>query len=337
MNDDLMGLARDCLRGTIVAAPGKKLVVADLANIEGRVAAWVTGEAWKVQAFRDYDGGVGPDLYKLSYARAFDVPLEAVGDAYERQIGKVMELMLQYEGGVGAFVTGSETYSIDLDEMARRALPALPQGAVGEARDFLRWLRDMNGNTYELSDDAFVACDAIKRVWRAKHPKLSAIWKDLQGCCVAAIHNPGVYFDVNEHLRVRFSGAWLRIFLPSGRVLCYPSPRVFESHGRESINFMGVDQFTKQWRRVKSYGGKLFENCIQSLARDVLADNMPLVEEAGMPIVLSVHDELITEVDDHRRDLTGDRLGELMSHVPDWATGLPLAAKGFETFVYEKR
>lgn len=261
VTDDLMGLARDCLRGTIIAPPGKKLVVADLANIEGRKGAWVAGEAWKLQAFRDYDAGVGPDLYKLAYARAFDVRTEDVDDN-ARQVGKVMELMLQYEGGVGAFVTGAGTYSINLDEMAQRALPAMPKWAVDEARDFLKWVRDMKGNTYDLSDDAFIACDAIKRLWRRNHPKLSALWKTLQGCCVAAIHNPGVDFTVNEHIKVRFAGAWLRIFLPSGRVLCYPSPRVFESHGKETFSFMGVDSFTKQWRRIKTYGGKLFENCL---------------------------------------------------------------------------
>lgn len=81
----------------------------------------------------------------------------------------------------------------------------------------------------------------------------------------------------------------------------------------------------------------IVHNCIQALARDVLADSMPAVEAAGLPIVLSVHDELICEVDEDRDDLNGALLGEIMSRTPAWAPGLPLAAKGFDTLVYEKR
>ena len=125
----VMELCSNAIRGVIVAPPGKKLVVADLANIEGRMAAWLAGEAWKLQAFLDYDAGTGPDLYKVAYAKAFNIRPEDVTKP-QRQIGKVMELMLQYEGGVGAFLTGAAAYAIDLDAMAQAALPNIPDDVL---------------------------------------------------------------------------------------------------------------------------------------------------------------------------------------------------------------
>lgn len=328
--DNVMSVAGSAVRGAIVAAPGKKLVVSDLANIEGRDAAWLAGEAWKLRAFEAYDAGTGPDLYKLAYSKSFNVTPDTVTKP-QRQIGKVMELMLQYEGGVGAYLTGALTYGIDLEEMAEDAYILLPADLRTEAEGFLQWCRDQKRNTFGLTDKAFIVCDSFKRGWRGGHPAIAGYWRELADEVREAIRHPGVTLTCRK-LKVRRDGAWLRIGLPSGRALCYPSPQVDETG---QISYMGVNQYTRQWCRLKTYGGKLFENVCQAVARDVMAHNMPAIEAAGYQIVLTVHDEVITEAPDSP-DFNPDHLGTLLAAAPPWAADMPLAAGGFEDYRYRK-
>jgi DNA polymerase len=318
------------VRGCLVPAPGKKFVVSDLANIEGRDAAWLAGEDWKLKAFAAYDAGTGPDLYRLAYGRAFQVAPELVTKP-QRQIGKVMELMLQYEGGVGAYLTGALTYGIDLEEMAEQAYILLPADLRTEAEGFLRWTRDQRRNTFGLSDKAFVVCDAFKRGWRRGHPAIAGYWSDLAEAVREAIGAPGVTITCRR-LRMRRDGAWLRIVLPSGRALCYPSPQV-DAGGQ--ISYMGVNQYSRKWQRLKTYGGKLFENICQAVARDVMAWNMPAIEAAGYQIVLTCHDEVITEAP-NSDDFNPDHLATLLAATPSWAAGMPLSADGFQAARYRK-
>jgi DNA polymerase len=146
-----------------------------------------------------------------------------------------------------------------------------------------------------------------------------------------AILTPGNAF-ICRKLVIDRVGNWLRIKLPSGRFLCYPSPKVDE-HGQ--ISYMGVNQYTRKWERVKTYGGKLFENITQAASRDVMGGNMPLIESKGYAIVLTVHDEVITEAPD-LPEFNAEGLGALLATVPPWAPGLPLAAGGFEAYRYKK-
>lgn len=328
--DNVMELTSSAIRGCIVAPEGKKLVVADLSNIEGRMLAWLAGEDWKLQAFRDFDAGTGPDLYNLAYARAFNVSPDNVSKD-QRQIGKVQELMLGYEGGVGAYITGASTYGIDLEAMAEQAFATLPSNILSEANSALAWTKLNNRPTFDLSDRAWLVCDSFKRLWRYSNPAIAAFWPALQAAAVAAVQRPGVTFDCRM-LKLRRDGAWLRIRLPSGRSLCYPSPQV-DADGK--LSYMGINQYSRKWSRTKTYGGKLAENVTQAASRDVLAANMPAIEQAGYQIVLTVHDEDITEAPD-LDEFNAGHLAALMARNPSWADGLPLAAAGFEAYRYRK-
>lgn len=326
----VMSLASNAIRGVLVPAPGKKFVVADLSNIEGRVCAWLAGEHWKLQAFRDYDNGTGPDLYKLSYARPFKIKPEDV-DKFQRQIGKVMELMLQYAGGVGAFVTGANAYGIDLENLADRALESIPKDILDEAQNMWEWA-GKEKRRLGLSEKVFVVCDALKRMWRRAHPAIVNYWASVEeGVKGAASASSSGHGTRVGHMEYHRNGAWTRIVMPSGRSLCYPSMRLDD----KGLSYSGINPFSRQWGRVSTYSGKLVENITQATARDVLAYGIINAEKAGHPVVLHAHDELICEVPDSD-EFTAERLSELMTTNMPWCDGLPLAAAGFECLRYRK-
>lgn len=288
----VMSRLADSIRGCIIAPPGRKLVVADLSNIEGRVLAWLAKEQWKIQAFEAYDRGAGPDLYKLAYAKSFGKPAENVTKD-ERQIGKVQELACGYQGGLGAFNTMSSAYGLT------------------------------------FSDDRV---NEIVRAWRHAHAKTVSLWYEAEELAILATSSPGETFGVaSGRLSFTRSKGWLRMLLPSGRSLCYPSPKVEDG----KLSYMGIDQYTRKWDRLPTYGGKLIENATQAAARDVLARGMLAADAAGYEIVLSVHDEIIAETPDTDA-YSVDKLAAIMATPPAWADGLPLAAAGFEAARYRK-
>lgn len=354
---NVMHLTSSAVRGCIVASPGKKLVVADLSNIEGRDQAWLAGERWKLGAFREFDAGIGPDLYKMSYGKSFNVSPDQVTKD-QRQIGKVQELALGYEGGVGAFVTFAANYGIDLDELAEKAVKFIPGEVMGQAQIMLQWHRSKGrdpAGRLKMADRTWLVCESFKLGWRAGHPNIAAYWKDLDAVVREAIDHPGKTLHCGK-VRVRRDGAWLRIVLPSGRALCYPSPQLVAERkqrdaeevldltaveseqpmtGRTKITYLGMNQYTRKWSRLDTYGGKLFENICQTVARDVMAHNMPAIEAAGYEIILTVHDEVICEAPD-TDDYNAKHLSSLLAANPPWALDMPLAAAGFEAYRYKK-
>src|ERR1700677_1504082 len=325
VTDNVMELCANAMRGVIIAPPGKKLVVADLSNIEGRVLAWLAGEEWKLQAFRDFDAGKGEDLYKLGYGSTFRIPPSEV-TKMQRQIGKVIELFLGFEGGVGAFITGAATYGIDLDEMQAE----VPGDVMYEAQGFYEWCQFTKRPTFGLKPKTFIMCDAIKRMWRRANSRIASSWKDVKDSAIAAIDNEGVEVKCRKVTMVR-KGNWLRIILPSGRSLSYPAPRV----EGDRISYMGLNQYSRKWQRLSTYGGKLVENMTQAVARDVFKANAFRIVEAGYEIKLPVHDEDICYAPD-RSEFNPQHLSALLATNPPWASDLPLAAAGFEGYRYRK-
>ena len=326
---DVMAAASSALRGVIVAPKGRKLVVSDLSNIEGRDQAWLAGEDWKLKAFEDFDAGTGHDLYKLAYAKSFGVAPETVTKD-QRQKGKVQELALGYQGGVGAFVTFAAGYGIDLDQMAKDAWDSLPDDLRYQALDFWAWCQKENRPTHGLSKEVFVTCDTFKRAWRHAHEAISAYWPQLENAAICAVQNTGQQFAVRE-LTIERVNHWLRVTLPSGRALCYPRPQVKDN----KLSYEGVNQYSRKWCRLSTYGGKLFENVCQAVARDVMVAAMPHIEEAGYSIILTVHDEVICEAPD-REEFNAKHLSALLAAGAPWSQGMPLAAGGFEGYRYRK-
>lgn len=345
MTSTIMAAAANSLRGMFIAGPGKKLVVSDLSNIEGRVLPWLASEEWKLQAFRDYDAGRGPDLYVLSFSKAFRIAVELV-TKYQRQQGKGMELSMGYEGGVGAFINIALTYGLDLIELAKAVLAVAPADVRSEAKSFWGWAVKEN-RTLGLDEDVFVACDILKRLWRRAHPKTankckqtprcegpcshSGLWENYQKAMRNAIQAPNTIIETGRCAFV-MSDNWLRVLLPSGDELSYPSAKVNE-HGE--ISYMGMNQYNRKWSRLKTYGGKIAENVDQKVARNVLAGAMPRAEAAGYQIVLTVHDELITEAP-NTPDYDDKKLSAILATNEEWNRGLPLAAGGFQGPRYKK-
>lgn len=245
------------------------------------------------------------------------------------------ELALGYYGGVGAFLSMAAVYSIDLDAMAAACWPTLPEKIQREGPS--RYEKALKRKrVYDLAPKTFMVCDALVRMWREAHPATRDYWYKIEEAVRAAIATPERVFNV-RNVAIDRKGAWLRIKLPSGRYLCYPSPQIAESdeYNNGTIRFLGVDPYTRQWAKIKTYSGKVVENIDQASSADQMTDGMVDAEAEGYPPVLTVHDELICEVPD-TAEHTAVELSAILARTRGWNDGLPLTAKGHEMYRYGK-
>lgn len=284
----------ELIRTAFIARTGSILHVCDFSAIEARVVAWLAGEKWVLDVFE-----AGGDIYCATASQMFGVPVERHGrNAALRQKGKISVLALGYGGGVAA-------------------------------------LEAMGGSRLGLTESE--EKDIVRR-WRAANPSIVRFWSIIERAAVRAIKT-GDTVAVNRNTAVSYRWGMLLITLPSGRTVCYPRARigVERNDGRrgdhEIIEYEGLNQTTRKWEVVRTYGGKLTENIVQAIARDILGHIILRAEDAGLRIVFHVHDEIVVEAD------PGQTLGAveaLFSKPIAWCADLPLMGAGYSTPYYLK-
>ncbi len=284
------------IRTAFVPAVGNTFFVADFSAIEARVIAWLAGEQWRQEVFSTHG-----KIYEASASAMFGVPIETIVKGHEnyglRQKGKVAELALGYQGAAGALIQ----------------MGALRMGLTEE----------------ELPE--------IVQRWRASNKRIVDLWYAVEKAALQVM-NTGLPTGVRGLLFVReadpASGQdFLTIALPSGRKLYYAHPFLSENQwGNDSLHYYGMDQVTKKWTVMDTYGGKLVENIVQAIARDCLAISLQRLETAGYHPVFHIHDEVIC--DDCGGDL--EQMYAIMAEPIPWAPGLILDADGFKGEYYRK-
>ncbi len=286
------------IRTAFVASDGNVLIDADFSAIEARVISWLAGEQWRLEVFKTHG-----KIYEASASQMFGVPIERIKKGNPeyalRQKGKVAELALGYQGGAGALIN---------------------MGAL-----------DMGIPEDDLPD--------IVQRWRDTNKRICDLWYKMNSAAVEAI-STGCSVGVGRLLvSCEYDAAheveYLAVLLPSGRKLYYNSPQIGENKwGGPSISYMGMDQTTKKWKRIETYGGKLVENCVQAVARDCLAQAIENLEKEGLPVVFHIHDEVV--IDCRADTATLDDVVDIMSRPIPWAPGLPLNADGWVGGFFKK-
>lgn len=284
----------ELIRTAFVAAPGHTFHVCDFSAIEARVIAWLAGENWVLDVFRE-----GGDIYCRTASKMFGVPVEKHGaNAELRQKGKIAVLALGYGGGVSA-------------------------------------LEAMGGARLGLSEDEE---KEIVQLWRKSNQNITQLWQTLEAAAIKAIQT-GESVRINRGIVVGRQWGMLTITLPSGRTLCYPrvSIGIERNDGwrgdHEIIEYEGTNQTTKKWGKIRTYGGKLTENVVQAIARDILGVVILRAREAGLPVVFHIHDEIIVEAAPGQ---TLQQVEDLFSKPITWCSDLPLKGAGYTTPYYLK-
>lgn len=282
------------IRTAFVAPEGHVLIDADFSAIEARVISWLAGEQWRLDVFRSHG-----KIYEASASQMFGVPIERIKKGNPeyalRAKGKVAELALGYQGGPGALIN----------------MGALKMGLTEE----------------ELPD--------IVTRWRDANSRIRDLWYTMDKAAVQVISQGGQArvrcLTLAREYDAAHGVSCMSILLPSGRKLYYINPSLgVNQWGNPSIAYAGMDQKTKKWKQIETYGGKLVENCVQAIARDCLAGAIDRLEAAGLPVVFHVHDEVVIDTVPFDTDANMlKRVENIMSEPIPWAPGLPLNAAGW--------
>lgn len=291
---DVTQVLSELIRTAFIASPGHILHVCDFSAIEARVIAWIAGENWVLDIFRQ-----GGDIYCATASQMFGVPVEKHGkNSHLRQKGKISVLALGYGGGIAA-------------------------------------LEAMGGSKLGLTE--YEERETVK-LWREANPRIVRFWSIIEKAAITAIKT-GKTVTINRGITVGFQWGMLLITLPSGRTICYPRARISMEYDdgwrgdHEVIEYEGLNQTTKKWEVLRTYGGKLTENIVQATARDILGAVMLRARRENLPVVFHVHDEIIVDAPADR-PLTD--VEALFSEPIEWCRGLPLKGAGYSTPYYLK-
>lgn len=305
------------VRSLLVAKEGHRLICSDYASIEAVVSAVLTGEEWRVEAFRRKEdiylhgaAGVTGKTYEWYKENGFKKHPD------RQKIGKPAELGLGFGGFSGAlFAFGFEGEKAEADKvwMAwRAASPAFEEMWGGQYRGV---------------------------PWRPT----SIEFFGLEGAAVNAVLKPGELFFFRG-ITYQVLDDVLYCMLLSGRRMAYHQPRLWYGAKRDgwvecySLTYMtwntNAKMGPKGWVRMETYGGRLFENVVQATARDIMAHAVVKLERAGYPVVLRVHDEVAAEVPEGFGSLA--EFEAILTDLPDWAKGWPIRAAGWEGVRYHK-
>jgi DNA polymerase len=289
------------LRSYLVAAPGRVLVAGDFKAIEAVGTAAISGCESKLDVFR-----AKKDPYLVFASAVFGIDVQKK-DKPKRTVGKMGELSFGYGGSVGAW---------------RNFEPAGP--SVHTDEDILKY-RD---------------------IWREAHPEIVAGWHGLEAAAIGAVTaKPSGWREIEYFMAD--DGDWLGCRLPSGRCMWYREPRVVEAQmpwtGKDGRAIFRPQFQYKAWKpdqggwvTVRAWGGHLMENVVQGACRDLMVAAMFRAEKANFPVVLTVHDELVTEVDARRPDADWRVLADIMRERPAWASNWPIDVDGFHGYRYRK-
>ena len=282
------------LRAMFHAPEGRTLIAADYSSIEARVLAWLAGEKSLVKAFAQ-----GEDVYMLMASVIYGIQAKRVS-RMQRQIGKTAVLGCGYSMGHERFRDQCAQAGIIIDE--------------GQAR-------------------------LIIKNYRKNNPGITRLWKSMEEAAISAVQSGEAVYAARGRIRFEMKDKVLRMILPSGRALHYHSPRTIEvetpwNELTPALLHHGVNTVTRKWSEQRTYGGRLTENAVQAIARDLLAEAMLRLDSRGWEIVLSVHDELVAECDEEFADL--DAFTSLMEAAPKWAKGCPIEAEGWISGRYRK-
>lgn len=272
------------IRGCFIPDPGHIFVDADYNAIEARGVAWLAGCNKLVRIFQE-DGDPYCEMGTVIYG--FEVTKE---NTWERFVGKQTILGCGYGMGVDKFS----------DQCIKFGMPV----------------------EYET-------CERAVQSYREEYWEIPQLWRDMEKAAVAAVKCPGQTFHIpNGLIKFRVSQDYLQMRLPSGRRLFYKDPLVARrmKFGRERdvLTFMGSNPVTKQWDRETTWGGTLTENAVQAIARDLLFKAMLTLDKMGIPVVLSVHDQVIAEVEEEDAQWALKQVKHVMETVEDWAHGFPV-------------